>query len=151
LLTFVSFLILLALAFLRDLSFSWLLIPTGAFVGLIVYHQRLKGRKESLQRSLAHYEQALRRLDGTWVGRGTTGEAYLEEGHLYAFDLDIFGPGSLFELLCLARTRTGEQTLAQWLSRPASWEEIPKRQEAITELTDRLDLREELAVLGEQV
>ena len=43
----------------------------------------------------------------------------------------------------------GEETLARWLLAPAKIEEIRMRQEAVIELRDELDLREDLAVLGE--
>jgi hypothetical protein len=69
---------------------------------------------------------------------------------LYADDLDVFGKGSLFESLCTARTRSGQETLAQWLLQPASRGEILRRQEAIRELRDNVDLRECLAVFGPQ-
>ncbi len=52
-------------------------------------------------------------------------------------------------LLSGARTTIGEETLARWLLSPAKIEEIRMRQEAVIELRDELDLREDLAVLGE--
>ena len=36
-----------------------------------------------------------------------------------ADDLDLFGSGSLYQLLCAARTQMGENILAQWLLAPA--------------------------------
>src|SRR5204862_2986122 len=56
---------------------------------------------------------------------------------------------SLFELLSSARTRIGEETLAAWLKAPAGHGAVRARQEAATELAPRTDLREDLAVLGE--
>ena len=60
--------------------------------------------------------------NAAWHGSTTSGKArarngtrFLEETHPYAADLDLFGSGSLFELLCTARTQTGEETLASWL------------------------------------
>ncbi|MGC2790768.1 MAG: mismatch repair protein [Candidatus Sulfotelmatobacter sp.] len=67
---------------------------------------------------------------------------------MYAADLDLFGRGSLFELLSTARTRMGEQTLAKWLLEPATISEIAERHAAVHELRDQLDLREDIAVLG---
>ncbi|MCM3905780.1 MAG: hypothetical protein ND866_29155, partial [Pyrinomonadaceae bacterium] len=61
------------------------------------------------------------------------------------------GHGSLFELLSIARTRVGEETLAQWLLEPATPEAIRARQSAVVELCPRLDLREDLALLGEGI
>ena len=65
--------------------------------------------------------------------------------------LDLFGKGSLFELLCTARTRPGEERLAAYLLSPASVGEVASRQQAVAELSPRLDLREDLSVLGEEV
>src|SRR5262249_59869627 len=42
----------------------------------------------------------------------------------------------------------GEATLACWLLSPATIEQVRARQEAVIELRDKLDLREDLAVLG---
>ncbi|HUZ05710.1 MAG TPA: hypothetical protein VMU62_10155, partial [Acidobacteriaceae bacterium] len=80
-----------------------------------------------------------------------TGERFLEASHPYARDLDLFGAGSVFELLCTARTRTGEEMLANWLLFAASQPEIHARQAAVEELRTRLDFREALATSGEDV
>src|SRR5690606_17656105 len=68
---------------------------------------------------------------------------------VYAADLDLFGDGSLFELLCAARTRMGERALAEWLLAPADAREVRERQAAVRDLRDRLDLRETWAVIGD--
>jgi len=62
----------------------------------------------------------------------------------YAQDLDLFGKGSLFELLCTARTYIGEDTLARWLLTPAAPDAVHARHDAVNELRPRLDLREDL-------
>src|SRR6185295_1143728 len=56
-----------------------------------------------------------------------------------------------FELLSLARTRTGEELLAGWLTSPADPSEIQARQDAVEELSSALDLREQLALGGADV
>ena len=91
------------------------------------------------------------RLDDRWIGTGERGDSFADPSHLYAGDLDVFGEGSLFQLLCTARTRAGESALADWLCQPASPKEIASRQEAVEELRHKLDLREELALLGADV
>ena len=72
---------------------------------------------------------------------GQTGEAFIDPQHPYATDLDLFGIGSLFELLCTAQTSSGQHTLAQWLSVPAQAQDIRARHEALVELRLQLDLR----------
>ena len=67
--------------------------------------------------------------------------------HPYAKDLDLFGRGSLYQLLCTARTRMGQDTLAAWLRESTDTATILARQAAVEELRGTLDLREDLAVL----
>ena len=128
-----------------------LLIPIAVFVVLAILHGRLIREVASCSRSIRFYEQGLARLDGSWAGKGVPGEHFLEPAHPYARDLDLFGRASLFELLCTARTRAGEETLAQWLLVPATPETVRARQAAAVELSDRLGFRERLATLGKDV
>ena len=76
---------------------------------------------------------------------------FRDDAHPYADDLDLFGKGSLFQLLCTARTRPGEAMLAGWLKRRATIDELRARQQAIDELRPMLDLREDLAVVADSV
>ena len=105
---------------------------------------------ERRRRAVRYFERGLARLDGEWAGRGETGERYLDPAHPYAQDLDLFGKGSVFELICTARTHIGEDTLARWLLAPAEPGTLRERNQAVEELRPRLDLREDLAVLAEE-
>jgi hypothetical protein len=129
----------------------WVLLPIIAFVILVAQHESVRARGRRAQRSVVFYERGIARIEDRWIGTGDPGRAYFDESHPYSTDLDIFGKGSLFELLSSARTRSGEQTLAAWLQAPATPAEIAKRQRAIDELRNNIDLREDLAVLGEDV
>ena len=102
-------------------------------------------------RGIAFYERGLARLEDRWAGGGEQGERFRDDNHVYSNDLDLFGRGSLFELLSLARTRTGEETLARWLKSPADAAEIHARQAASDELSSALDLRERFALAGASV
>ncbi len=121
----------------------------GLFVILVVLHGRTVRRRQRAERAAAFYEAGIARLTNAWMGKGEAGERFRNDSHLFAEDIDLFGRGSLFELLCAARTRTGESTLAGWLLAPAPPEEAKARQKAVEELRSRVDLREDLAVLGE--
>jgi hypothetical protein len=137
------------LALQRGFSILWILAPAAAFVGLMMAHERVLRQLERRRRAEAFYERALSRLTGAWEGRGETGEKYADAAHPYARDLDLFGKGSLFELLSTARTHIGEATLARWLREPADPALARARQAAVEELRAQLDLRERLAVLAE--
>ena len=125
----------------------WLLVPLLAFVVAVVVHGRARRRSDISKRRVELYEAGLRRLDDDWRDQEATGDRYLDTGHVYTGDLDIFGRGSLFQLINWARTRTGEDRLAAWLSHAAAKPDVLARQAAITELRDDLQLREELALI----
>jgi len=129
----------------------WLLLPLGIFAALVVIHARVVERLERSRRAIQFYERGLARLEDHWMGSGESGERFRDPGHIYAEDLDLFGKGSLFELLCTARTRAGEDTLSRWLLAPASPGQVAARQLAVGELRPLVDLREDLAVLGSTV
>jgi hypothetical protein len=133
------------------LSYAWLALPAGLFVGLVLYHERVIRRRELARRAVAYYSRALSRLDDEWQGRGSQRTDFVSDDHPYAADLDLFGRGSLFDLLSTASTVEGEETLARWLASPASIEEIRARHAAVDELRNMLDLREELALVGADV
>lgn len=126
-------------------------LPFLGFALLIYWHGRVRARVEDLDRAARFYEEGLARIRDRWRGLGPEGARYKDLDHLYAEDLDLFGDGSLFQLLCRARTRAGEDALAAWLMAPADPETIRARQVAVEELGPRLALREELARLGEDV
>jgi len=139
------------------ISVWWLLLPVAVFAVLVVVHARIVEKLERSQRAIQFYERGVARLEDRWrgavdwMGTGETGERFRNPTHVYSEDLDLFGKGSLFELLSIARTRAGEDFLAGWLMAPASKEEVDARQEAVRELRPLLDLREDLAVLGATV
>jgi hypothetical protein len=100
--------------------------------------------RTAAQRAIAYYERGLARIEDRWAGTGEPGDQFKDDAHLYANDLDLFGRASLFELLSVAATPAGEETLAGWLKAPAAASEIVARQAAVAELTGALDLRESL-------
>ena len=132
-----------------------LFLPVAIFIGLIAYHEKILARARRTLRAIAFYERGLARIEDRWIGSGDSRNAGVSEAHPYAADLDIFGKGSLFELLNITRTRSGEETLGRWLTeppaQPAARAEILDRQAAVEELRNNIDLREDLAVLGEEV
>jgi hypothetical protein len=130
-------------------SLAWLLAPAALFIGVTAYHSRILRARDLAQRAVSFYRNGLARIADRWPGTGQTGERFDDPHHVYASDLDLFGRGSLFELLSTARTRMGEDTLAQWLLSPSTLEQIRERHAAVAELRSQLDLAEELAVLGE--
>lgn len=133
----------------HTLAWEWLVFPWLGFVVTAFFHARILSAGARAQRGAAWCQHGLARIDDRWPGLrprttrpGTSPET---SANLYASDLDLFGPASLFELLCSARTTLGEDTLASWLLEPAPLEDILARQAALADLRDRTTLREAIA------
>jgi hypothetical protein len=133
------------------LSPWWIAAPLAGFVVLIVIHDRVIRARNAMSQAIAFYERGLARIEDRWAGGGDGGERFQDPEHPYAQDLDLFGSASLFELLSLARTSAGEETLAEWLTHPAPAAEVIRRQQAVAELGPRLDVREQLSLTAARI
>jgi hypothetical protein len=129
----------------------WLLAPVIVFVVLAVVHSRVDETRTTSARAVAYFERAIARLNNQWIGSGNQGERFRDPKHVYADDLDLFGRGSLFEMLSTARTAAGENALARWLLAPGDAKEVIARQTSVAELRPRADLRETMALIGEDI
>ena len=147
--------IVAALAFLalvvtasRPIAVVGLALAALVFIVLVIVHERLARRLARARSRVSFYETAVARTRGDWIGKGDAGARFLDPAHPNAIDLDLFGRGSLYERMSTARTHAGQEQLAAWLLHPSSPETIRQRQLAVQEIGPRLDLREDLAVLG---
>jgi hypothetical protein len=130
----------------------WVPIPflvTGLFVGIFLsgmIHDRIIEKLGVARQLVGFYERGLDRLNDRWMGKGSGGAEFLNPQHPYAVDLDILGPGSLFEFVNTTQTGAGRSKLAEWLLGSAGQEEIATRQASVQELRNRFDLRESIAM-----
>jgi hypothetical protein len=131
----------------RSISPAWLVAAIVAFGVLAIAHARVLNRTERSRRARRVYDRGLDRMDGRWIGSGPDGSRFAAD-HDYALDLDLFGRGSLFQLMDTATTEIGEETLADWLRTPAPIGEAAARQDAVGELAPMFDFREDVAVLA---
>ncbi len=137
---------------------SYLLVPLLLIGLLFVLHERTLASLRSNTSLRGFYERGMARLEDRWFtlpagvpqspSAEETGEQYLSKAHPYARDLDIFGPGSVYHLLCTARTRIGRDTIASWLLTAAPVEEVKQRQQAVKELAPLFEFRERLLLTG---
>lgn len=125
----------------------WLVLPIGAFLAAVIVHAGVLRRLSHARRGVALYDRGLDRLRGRGSEAGPDGNRYRDATHPYADDLDLFGPGSLFQALWRGATRLGEDRLAAWLLNPANGETVRGRQAAVEELRDRFDVREATGLL----
>lgn len=125
-----------------------LLVPLFIFCIPVVVREHILGRRrQRAERAAEFHRHALARFDNHWIGDGHHGLKYLRDEEVFADDLDVFGRASLFQFLCTAQTNVGQDTLAEWLTNPATADEIQERQAAVRELSSNADLREQLAIV----
>jgi MutS domain V len=129
----------------------WLIAPAALYLVLTILHSRILRAKERANTAAEFYRKGIARMEDRWAGSGQAGERFRDANHVYAEDLDLFGRGCLFELLSTARLPMGERQLATWLSEGSELAVILERQQLIAELREKLDLREDLAVTGEDL
>jgi MutS domain V/MutS domain III len=119
------------------------IIGITIFLSSVKKHLKIRYLRDKNRALVALNEDEIKRLDNVFT-RTETGEQFAEPNHFYTSDLDIFGKQSLFKLLNRTHTYTGANTLANWLKYPANKSEIENRQQAIEELSVKIDFRQEL-------
>ncbi|MDR0359531.1 MAG: DNA mismatch repair protein MutS [bacterium] len=135
------------------------LAALAAFAWLVWRHAGLRRTRDrsALQRQVA--EEALHRARREWDGIPLREGSAADRAHPYATDLDLTGRASLLHLLDTTTSPMGAATLAEWLLAPIPVDgqardgrlaEVRERQDAVRELAERLDLREELQLRGRQ-
>ena len=109
------------------IGFSWL-------VSKQVYFQKRLDYFNNLSKIHANELSSLERKQNLYP----EGSEHINDLHPYTSDLDIFGKGSLFELMNRCSTTQGNAKLAAWLREPASTDLIRDRQKALLELSSKL-------------
>lgn len=140
-----------------DSAGAWLLYMAAAMLALYVATRRMdvknSEKRERLSNELTTYENELRYLDGDF-SNFDNGERYIDAKHEYAFDMDIFGPLSLYNRISRSVTTGGAERLAEKLATCAvaadtTTESITKRRDAITELANNEAWRTSFMALGQ--
>lgn len=122
-----------------------ILIFGGLFVYLSTIHNTLIKSKNYYQAMLQINQMCLKRAIGEWNEFTDIGEEFLNPQHDYTYDLDIFGKGSLFQMLNMTASYSGRHKLAELFLNPLKEkEEIYNRQEALQELAKKLLFRHRL-------
>lgn len=122
-----------------------LVVPVGGWV--VQKRHRCHLKSVQLCSLIQYYENGAARLARNW-DLLDEGDKFIDPHHFYSRDLDLFGHGSVYQLLCSARTSIARETLAHWMKEPAEPNEIRARQQAISELRVRRDLPESVATAG---
>lgn len=138
---------LLSLDGLYGFHWSWTPLSVVALlVIMVILREEATRRRKRLGFAVAWLERWLARLDDDWEHGQDGGSEYSDEAHAYTSDLDVFGAGSLFERLNETHTVLGRDALAAILQDRVAGEQTADRQDAVRELRDDVDLREDFEV-----
>ncbi|AXB58112.1 MutS-related protein [Flavobacterium fluviale] len=119
----------------------------AGFIFLMRIHSRL-----SFQKLLAETLLKINQNEISFLKREKTpfenGVEFIDFHHPYAYDLDIFGEHSLFQSLNRTASYIGKKTLADLLLHNLSEAAILENQEAVNELKNKVDWRQEFQALA---
>ncbi|OAB26932.1 MutS domain V [Flavobacterium fryxellicola] len=114
----------------------------GAFVILMRVHSKLVFEKQVNQALFDINENEIKYRERNKIPF-ENGQEFNDFNHPYAYDLDVFGEHSLFQNLNRTATFIGKKTLANQLLSLAPNKEIIRNQQAVKELSNKLDWRQE--------
>jgi hypothetical protein len=118
------------------------------FLILVKYHDKLLKKQTFNSLLIRINREELAYLDDRWTSFDS-GEEFKKRYAMHTADLDVFGDDSLFQKISRSSTLSGKNELAQWFLNPLlDINSIEERQEAILELKDDLDFRQQFRATG---
>jgi len=127
------------------------LVLTVAFIWLIRLHGKLFDEKITLENLVKINGAEVDAFAGNYSSQ-PEGTEYINPRHHYSHDLDLFGEGSIFQFINRGNTFYGKQLLANRLMFPLfSAASIEENQQAIRELSTKVDFRQRIQAIGMEV
>lgn len=116
---------------------------------VIVYHRRLRARRDRLARLVEINRRGRDRAALHWSSAIPSSPlASPEPDHPYARDLNITGDESILRRIGTPVTVSGWRVLQEWVLSSGDVGEIARRQDAVRELADSIDLRQDVEQAG---
>jgi hypothetical protein len=129
------------------LGIGTLVVFFGLFYRFVQWHLAIKNEAQHNERLAKINGQEAAVIDHKFDGFAS-GQEFLDQQHAFALDLDIFGDFSLFQYCNRTTSLIGRKKLANIFLKSVSLEVINQRHEAIKELTDKLDWRQDFQAYG---
>ena len=130
------------------LLISSVIIGFLIFTVIAIFHNKKIKRKKECEIYININKRGINRINGTFKEQEDKGEEFLDDKHAFSSDLDVFGRNSLFQMINSTKTKFGRIKLSEIISLKSipKKSEIVARQEAIKELGDKVNWRQELEV-----
>ncbi len=126
-----------------------IVLGIALFIVLVVFHTKVKKQEKYLSIKIKIINEYIDRLNYNWRDFKDIGEEAIDYNHCYTGDLDIFGKGSLFQLINATKTFVGRQRLIKTLSGDFNIKKLKEKQEAVKELSNNIDFCIEVQTKGE--
>lgn len=129
---------------------SGILFSAG-FIFLVLYHFKVK-RKLEIASTYLWLNESEEKFIKEAIPYYPNGQEFTDTAHPYSFDIDLFGPHSLYEHLNRTSTIIGREKLAEALLHTKTSETLAETQEAVREISEDLEWRQAFQVyakLGE--
>ena len=149
---FVMIIISIAVAIFNPALKIFALCAAVVFIGIFAYlcniHGKSKTRYDHLTTLDRINSQYIARINGDFEALSDRSEERKPDDHDYAFDLDIFGPRSLFTLYNITETYMGRREFARELLGYNEHDNIPQRQKACAELISKKEFLQEFEAIA---
>lgn len=136
--------------FIKTSEYYYIIAGIGvfmAFILLVKKHRKIAWHRSLKEQLIAINSDELSYISGESLPFGD-GVSFVDKKHLYSYDLDIFGEYSLYQHLNRTATYIGSQSLANLLLSRLSNKEIIENQEAVKELSKKIEWRQDLLALA---
>ncbi len=146
--------LILAARAVAGVSLPWLVLSgllLLVFLFIAFVHERMS-RQIRISRLLMNmHRESIARIHRDWDEISMPEYECPSSFEAVAHDLDLFGKGSLFQLLAIVRTPLGVATLGDWITSGAGIDEVSARQMAVRELRDQRQWRQDFRLRCEQL
>ena len=117
------------------LTLGSFIVTVLLFLTLVLFQSKTTAHKKAIERFLDINKNELTIAVDIKKNVYDSGQFYVDDHHIYTSDLDVFGEGSIYQMINRCATLNGNKRLVSWLSEPAAKIEIDKRQQFVKELS----------------
>lgn len=117
------------------LTLSSFIVTVLLFLILVLFQSKTTAKKKAVERFLHINKNELTVAEDIKQNVYDSGQSRVDDQHIYTSDLDIFGEGSIFQMINRCATLHGNNLLSNWFSHPAGKSEIEDRQQFVHELS----------------
>src|SRR5690554_6621415 len=117
------------------LTLSSFIVTVLLFLTLVLFQSKTTAKKKAVERFLNINKNELTVADDIKQNVYDSGQSHVDDQHIYTSDLDVFGEGSIFQMINRCATLHGNNLLSNWFSHPAGKSEIEDRQQFVHELS----------------